>query len=189
MAVVDWRWCWRRAARALGSGSSGSSSDRQWRQRGQHRRLPEPGRRVADGGKRGGTLEVLEETDFEHLDPGIAYFSLDYEVVFATQRPLYSNKPNSNRTDARTWPRAAGNLRRQQDGHGAPQGRRSLQPAGQPRSDLAKTSRTRSSAAPTRTSPTRTSSRTSASIEGVPQATGGPIKGIETPNKHRSSST
>ena len=33
--------------------------------------------------------------DFEHLDPGIAYYSVDYEVVFATQRPLYSNKPNT----------------------------------------------------------------------------------------------
>src|SRR5271165_897518 len=48
------------------------------------------------GGKKGGTLHVLDETDFEHLDPGIAYYSLDYEVVFATQRPLYSNKPNTS---------------------------------------------------------------------------------------------
>jgi peptide/nickel transport system substrate-binding protein len=47
------------------------------------------------GGKRGGTLVELQSTDFEHLDPGIAYYSLDYEVVFATQRPLYSQKPNS----------------------------------------------------------------------------------------------
>ncbi len=47
------------------------------------------------GGKRGGTLNVLQEIDFEHLDPGISYFSVDYAVVFATQRPLYSQKPNS----------------------------------------------------------------------------------------------
>src|SRR5450631_3360834 len=46
-------------------------------------------------GKQGGTLQVLQESDFEHLDPGIAYYSLDYTVVFATQRPLYSNKPNT----------------------------------------------------------------------------------------------
>ncbi len=46
-------------------------------------------------GKKGGTLEVLQEADFEHLDPGIAYYSVDYTVVFATQRPLYSNKPNT----------------------------------------------------------------------------------------------
>jgi peptide/nickel transport system substrate-binding protein len=47
------------------------------------------------GGKKGGTLVVLQEADFEHLDPGIAYYSVDYMVVFATQRPLYSNKPNT----------------------------------------------------------------------------------------------
>jgi len=46
-------------------------------------------------GKKGGTLEVLQEGDFEHLDPGIAYYSVDYMVVFATQRPLFSNKPNT----------------------------------------------------------------------------------------------
>jgi len=46
-------------------------------------------------GKQGGTLQVLQESDFEHLDPGISYYSLDYPVVFATQRPLYSNKPNT----------------------------------------------------------------------------------------------
>jgi peptide/nickel transport system substrate-binding protein len=48
------------------------------------------------GGKRGGLLNVVSETDFENLDPGIAYFSVDYTVVYATQRPLYSDKPNSN---------------------------------------------------------------------------------------------
>src|ERR1700722_2461614 len=47
------------------------------------------------GGRRGGTLAVLNETDFEHLAPGMAYYSVDYEVVLATQRPLYSRKPNS----------------------------------------------------------------------------------------------
>ena len=44
-------------------------------------------------GRRGGTLEVRDETDFERLDPGEAYYSLDYEVVYATQRPLYSFTP------------------------------------------------------------------------------------------------
>ena len=34
-------------------------------------------------------------TDFEHIDPGQAYSILDYEVVDATQRPLYSYKPNT----------------------------------------------------------------------------------------------
>ncbi len=47
------------------------------------------------GGRRGGTLTVLDESEFEHLDPGLAYYSVDYSVVYATQRPLYSAKPNS----------------------------------------------------------------------------------------------
>ncbi len=47
------------------------------------------------GGKRGGTLSVLNHQDFEHIDPGQSYFSIDYEAVYATQRPLYSYKPNT----------------------------------------------------------------------------------------------
>ena len=47
------------------------------------------------GGKRGGTLTVLNQSDFEQLDPGLAYYNLDYEVVDATQRPLFSYKPNT----------------------------------------------------------------------------------------------
>jgi len=47
------------------------------------------------GGKRGGTLTVLNHTDFEQLDPGLSYYNIDYEVVYATQRPLFSYKPNS----------------------------------------------------------------------------------------------
>jgi peptide/nickel transport system substrate-binding protein len=47
------------------------------------------------GGIRGGTLTVLNHEDFEHLDPGQAYFSNDYELTYPTQRPLYSYKPNT----------------------------------------------------------------------------------------------
>ena len=47
------------------------------------------------GGKRGGTLTVLNHEDFEHLDPGEAYFVMDYEAIYATQRPLFSYKPNT----------------------------------------------------------------------------------------------
>ncbi len=47
------------------------------------------------GGARGGTLTVLNHEDFEHLDPGQAYFSIDYEAMYPTQRPLYSYKPNT----------------------------------------------------------------------------------------------
>jgi peptide/nickel transport system substrate-binding protein len=47
------------------------------------------------GGKQGGRLTVLNHEDFEHIDPGQSYFSIDYEAVYATQRPLYSYKPNT----------------------------------------------------------------------------------------------
>ncbi len=47
------------------------------------------------GGKKGGELTVLNHEDFEHIDPGASYFAIDYEAVYATQRPLYSYKPNS----------------------------------------------------------------------------------------------
>jgi peptide/nickel transport system substrate-binding protein len=47
------------------------------------------------GGKKGGTLNVVNHEDFEHIDPGQSYFAIDYEAVYATNRPLYSYKPNS----------------------------------------------------------------------------------------------
>ncbi len=49
-------------------------------------------------GKRGGTLTVYSSEDFEHLDPGEAYFSLDYAVMYATQRPLFMYPPDSTTT-------------------------------------------------------------------------------------------
>jgi peptide/nickel transport system substrate-binding protein len=54
-----------------------------------------PRTQAQSGGKRGGTLTVLNHTDFEQLDPGLAYYNIDYEVVSATQRPLFSYKPNT----------------------------------------------------------------------------------------------
>src|SRR5438876_793768 len=47
------------------------------------------------GGKRGGVLNDLQNEDFEHLDPGLSYFQLDYAIQSATQRYLYSYKPNT----------------------------------------------------------------------------------------------
>ena len=48
------------------------------------------------GGKRGGTLTVYTSSDFEHLDPGESYFTLDYAVIYATQRPLFTYPANSS---------------------------------------------------------------------------------------------
>jgi len=50
------------------------------------------------GGKKGGTLTELSNGDFLHLDPGAAYYSLDYQIVQATERPLFSYPPNSATT-------------------------------------------------------------------------------------------
>jgi peptide/nickel transport system substrate-binding protein len=47
------------------------------------------------GGKRGGVLNVVDENDFEHLDPTLMYYSVDYEVGYAVQSPLYMDKPNT----------------------------------------------------------------------------------------------
>ncbi len=49
-------------------------------------------------GVKGGTLTVYDHTDFVHLDPGEAYDGLDYEVIIATQRPLFSYLPNESQT-------------------------------------------------------------------------------------------
>jgi peptide/nickel transport system substrate-binding protein len=49
-------------------------------------------------GIRGGTLTVEDSTDFQHLDPGQAYYSVDYEVIYATQRPLFSYLPDETET-------------------------------------------------------------------------------------------
>lgn len=47
------------------------------------------------GKKQGGTLTVYSSEDFEHLDPGEAYFTIDYAAMYATQRPLFVYPPNS----------------------------------------------------------------------------------------------
>jgi peptide/nickel transport system substrate-binding protein len=48
------------------------------------------------GQQKGGTLKVLSNEGFAHLDPGSSYFQLDYEVVYAAHRPLYSFKPDDS---------------------------------------------------------------------------------------------
>jgi peptide/nickel transport system substrate-binding protein len=134
-------------------------------------------------GKRGGTLEVLQESDFEHLDPGVTYFALDYTEVFATQRPLYSNKPNSNEAIPDM---AAGEPEVSADNktvtvhikegiHFSPPVNREV------------TSQDVAYAIERGANPNVENPYIQtyfSSIEGMPHADGGPIKGIETPNKH-----
>ncbi|HEY1507874.1 MAG TPA: ABC transporter substrate-binding protein [Solirubrobacteraceae bacterium] len=45
--------------------------------------------------KPGGTLNMISNEGWEHLDPGASYFQIDYLVVYATQTPLYMFTPTS----------------------------------------------------------------------------------------------
>ena len=57
---------------------------------------------IDQGQKKGGTLNIISNEGWEHLDPGQSYFQIDYLVVYATQRPLYSFAP-----DGKTMPDVA----------------------------------------------------------------------------------
>ncbi len=135
------------------------------------------------GGRRGGTLTVLDETDFEHLDPGAAYYTLDYEVVYATQRPLYSSKPNSSQPSPDL---AAGPPRISPDGrtvavqikrgvHFSPPVNREVTAA-----DVAYA--IERGANPNVSNPYIHAYFNS--VKGMPEADGGPVRGILTPTRH-----
>lgn len=79
------------ACGSSGSGSSSSSAGSIKVASG----VQTPATESLSGGKRGGTLSVVNHEDFEHIDPGQSYFSIDYEAVYATQRPLFTYKPNT----------------------------------------------------------------------------------------------
>ena len=57
-------------------------------------------------GKKGGTLEQLGASDVDFLDPGQTYYTGGFQVIYATQTPLYIPKPRSA-TPSRAWPRAS----------------------------------------------------------------------------------
>jgi peptide/nickel transport system substrate-binding protein len=134
-------------------------------------------------GKRGGTLQVLDETEFENLDPGVAYYSLDYQVVFATQRPLYSHKPGSTEPTPDTAsgaPEISANnktvtVHLKEGIHFSPPVNREVTSE-----DVAYA--IERGANPNVANPYFQSYFEA--IEGAPKADGGPIKGIETPSKH-----
>ena len=48
--------------------------------------------------KSGGTLSVITNEGWEHLDPGASYFQIDYVAVYATQSPLYTYTPTNSVT-------------------------------------------------------------------------------------------
>jgi peptide/nickel transport system substrate-binding protein len=50
------------------------------------------------GQKKGGNIKFLSTESFQHLDPGTAYFQLDFMVTSAVGRPLYYYKPDNSTT-------------------------------------------------------------------------------------------
>ncbi|HEY7619933.1 MAG TPA: ABC transporter substrate-binding protein [Solirubrobacteraceae bacterium] len=49
-------------------------------------------------GKPGGKLTVLASADVDYLDPGQTYYTFGYLVLYSTNRPLYSFKPDNSET-------------------------------------------------------------------------------------------
>jgi peptide/nickel transport system substrate-binding protein len=76
-------------------GSSGSSSSTGAASISVVKGIQTPASESQTGGKRGGTLTVLNHQDFENIDPGQSYFTIDYQAIYATQRPLFSYRPNT----------------------------------------------------------------------------------------------
>ncbi len=69
-------------------------------------------------GKPGGKLTVLWTDDVDNIDCGISYYQMGYMVCYATQRPLYSWKPEDGTTPgARPRDRRPAGLRGRQDRH------------------------------------------------------------------------
>ena len=44
--------------------------------------------------QRGGELRMLYNGDVDNIDPGITYYQYGFNIAYATQRPLYSFKPD-----------------------------------------------------------------------------------------------
>ncbi len=52
------------------------------------------GQAAPTGGKQGGKLTVLWSGDTDHIDCGQTYYQMGYFLCYATQKPLYSYKPD-----------------------------------------------------------------------------------------------
>ncbi len=86
------------AVAACGSGSSASTATSSGAQSIPLKAGENPAGQQLSGKKRGGTLTAYTSEDFQHLDPGQAYFVDDYAIMYATQRPLFIFLPNSEGT-------------------------------------------------------------------------------------------
>jgi len=134
-------------------------------------------------GAHGGVLNVRDAVDFESLDPGEAFYSLDYEIVYATQRPLYSALPGASQPSADL---AAGPPRISADRRTVAvtlkRGIRFSPPVNREVTSADVAYAIERGANPNVGNPYFLVYF--ASIEGMPTASGGPIKGIHTPSRH-----
>src|SRR4051794_30293663 len=71
------------ALAVAGCGSGSSSSDS----------APSANNGAPVQGKKGGKVTFLAAADVDYLDPGQTYYTFGYTVAYATNRPLYSFKP------------------------------------------------------------------------------------------------
>jgi len=55
---------------------------------------PAPNNTAPQDAKKGGDLTVMYAGDVDNIDPGITYYQYGFNVAYATQRPLYSFKPD-----------------------------------------------------------------------------------------------
>ncbi len=136
------------------------------------------------GGKRGGTLTVLNQgLRTPRPGSGVLQDRLRGHLRDAACRCTPTSRTRS-RTRVRTWPPAPAQISSdRQDDHDPHSPRRALQPAGQPRSDLGRR-RLRDRA---RCQPERRATLLRAyfgSLVGAAKATGGPIAASTTPNKY-----
>src|SRR5215213_1881435 len=75
------------AALALGVAGCGGDDDSSSEQPAQNNTAPQEA-------KKGGDLSVMYAGDVDNIDPGITYYQYGFLVAYATQRPLYSFKPD-----------------------------------------------------------------------------------------------
>ena len=134
-------------------------------------------------GRSGGTLNVLDETDFEHIDPGIAYYGVDYELSYVTQRPLYGHVPNSTEPVPDL---ASGPPRISADGRTVTvkirSGVRFSPPVDREVTSADVAYAIERGANPNVANPYLQTYY--GAVEGIAQADGGPVKGIATPDAH-----
>jgi peptide/nickel transport system substrate-binding protein len=98
LLVIGVAACGSSSSSSKTSSSSSSSSSSSGVQTLPLKAGEDPTKESLTGGQKGGTLTVYSSEDYEHLDPGESYFSNDYTVMYATQRPLFTYLPNSSTT-------------------------------------------------------------------------------------------